>query len=363
MELTSERDLCALLPPLNMTYFLEVEFVAGLTNWLKRQTKDARKTQAKATKPANKKSPKKASATSEERFGWVEAKPFVLVAVGVLGLGSTAYGWWASEPHLINYVNRHHAPTALEIKFTHTMVNVDGIQSQLEQLIRTTLADAGPTGDHAYASLQHVHTSLTQSGWFDPEHLRVQRDLQSSSIDEQGNETGLRDVVTVAGPMRQPFALARIGDTDILIDQFGHRLPVEYEKDSVAVIPVIVGSGSVDTAVGDSVRGIGLEAGLQLLAFLREQDPKWLAQIRKIDVTNVDGRHRYKEPHLLLITDKNRPIAWGRAVGSESGIDNPPIEKVRLLDQYAKQRSGKIGDPMGLLRIDQPLSTVDRRGG
>lgn len=326
----------------------ETDYMAALSRWLKRHTKKAKpfKRSGSAQKP-------RAAKSAEPRFGWRQARGFVLAFAAVVGLAGAAYGWWAGEPYLIDYVNAHHS-AQFEVRFTNQPVNVEGVRDQLVRMVLANISDEA-VGTHAKDSLRSAREALAATGWFDPERLQLRRDLVSDSK----SPTGTRDVIVVHGPFRRPFALVRYGRNDHLVDEFGRRLPPTYDLDTVKALPVITGCRAQPANVGELWTGKDLRDGINLLTYLVKIGPAWLSQVRQIDVSNAGGGRR-GEGHLVLITDKGYRIAWGRAVGEEGGIDQPPIDKIRVLNEYAKQRSGRVGDPLGLLRIDQPLATLDR---
>ena len=177
-------------------------------------------------------------------------------------------------------------------------------------------------------------------------------------VADGGAVGGTSVLSTVEGRCRIPYVLVRSGSQDYLVDRFGHRLPPSYEKDSVRALPVIVGVEASPPSVGEIWDGRDLDDGIELLDYLIGAGPAWLAQVREIRVTHSRGG-RAPEPYLILVTDKGYRIAWGRAIGDENGIDQVPMDKIRVLDEYAKQRQGRIGDPLGLLHIDQPLARLD----
>jgi len=322
--------------------------MAALTRWLKRHTK---KTKPYKTSGGARKSP--AVKSAEPRFGWTQARGFVIAFAVVVGLAGAAYGWWVGEPYLIDYVNAHHS-AQFEVRFTDQPVAVEGVRDQLVRTVLENISDEA-IGTHSKDSLRSARQALTATGWFDPKRLQLRRDL----VSDGESPSGAHDVIIVDGVFRRPFALVRYGRNDHLIDEFGRRLPPTYDVDTVDALPVISGCRAQPPNVGEIWEGKDLCDGIELLRYLLKVGPAWLSQVRQIDVSNAAGGRR-GQPRLVLITDRGYRIAWGRAVGEEGGIDQPPIDKIRVLNEYAKQRSGRVGDPLGLLRIDQPLATLDR---
>ena len=319
--------------------------MALLSRWTKRNTKKARSKKGKASSRSKR-------ASDAPRFGWVQAKPVLIVFGVVVSLAAVSYGWYVGEPYLINYSNAHHHAD-LRIRFSDEPVQVEGVVDRLRGIIFENISSE-PIGSHARESLQRTQELLASTGWFDPESLRVRRDF----VTDSESSDGVSDLITVEGRFRIPFALVRFGGEDYLIDVKGDRLPPVYEEGSVDALPVIVGVGASEPSVGEVWEGRDVADGIGLLLYLINTGPAWLAQVREIHVGELMGS-RSGEPYLVLVTDKGYRIAWGRAVGDENGIDQPPADKIRVLNEYAKQRGGRIGDPLGLLHIDQPLATLD----
>jgi len=282
------------------------------------------------------------------RFGLADARKILIFSAFVIGAVVVGYVWWLSEPHLQAYINRQHQ-IPIEVRFEQPIAPIEGLEDHLLEMVYSGVS-SGPVGLDSHDMLQQIHGSLAETGWFG-EDLCVLRDLESG-------ESGDWDVILIKGLCKQPRAFVRSGEMDILVDSIGDRLPVSYEADSVTALPVLTGARAEPPLVSEAWPGRDINDGLSLLRFLRGQNPPWLSQIRQIDISNTDG-HRRHEPRLTLITDKGYRIAWGRAVGEEIGIDLPPEEKVVLLNEYAAPRGGRIGDPLGLLRVDLPLSTLD----
>jgi hypothetical protein len=297
------------------------------------------------------KSPRAKSGPASRRLGVSQARPFLKGFLGVVILAAAGVGWTYAKPYLVGYTNAHFDAPA-DIRFTDDLPAVEGLRDELSRTVFSNVA-ADPLGEIARDSLDALRLELLMTGWFDHGTLRIRRDLQKN---EQGE---IRDTVIIDGPFRKPFALVRAGQFDYLVDEHSTRLPVTYPRASVTVIPVMTGVRGPVPEIGELWAGRDLTDGIGLLKYLNRKQPGWLKQVREIDVSNASGSNE-RSPRLVLVTPDGCRIGWGRSVGEEAGIDIPARDKIQLLDEYAKSRQGKIGDPLGLLRVDLPLMTVEK---
>lgn len=296
---------------------------------------------------------------SEARFGWADARPYVLGFLAVISFPSVLIAWIVGMPRLTAYAAEatrtasHLRPT--EIVFTGEPAKVDGVeQALLEQAY--ALANANPFDSNTLATIRRA---MIDSAWFNPDTLRVSRDLVTDS------ENGLTfDRITIDGPFRQPYALVRSGNLDYLVDITGTRLPVSYQAGQIDLLIAITGTQTFPPQPGSVWPGSDVSDGLALIRLLYNDGrtsettkPRpWLDQVKAIDVSNSDGSRR-DQPRIVIITERGGRIIWGRPVGQEFGVEIPPHEKLRLLDlEYAERR--RIDHAQGDLRINLPVKSV-----
>jgi len=214
-----------------------------------------------------------------------------------------------------------------------------------EQFRRSLLAEAqaavGPDPDpFSIAPLARLSRALKGSGWFDGEP-RVER------VDPQGqeDEPALRASIRVTGTWRRPAALVRVGERDLLIDDRGRRMPVEYpagrEDQTTRVILGVRAEaprgidGSPDyESVWASDR---IEASIALLEVLRPQE--FWPQVAGIDASRFAGRGGM----LVIVTDRGSRIEWGSRPDRFAPGEVTVREKLaRLASFYADPALGHI---------------------
>ncbi|MFW5652478.1 MAG: hypothetical protein ACOC0P_00390 [Planctomycetota bacterium] len=207
---------------------------------------------------------------------------------------------------------------------------------------------AGPSGSDAQAATDN------------PDNPAVD---ESDQTDDDNSGIEYHDQIVIRGAWRQPFALIRWNKRDHLVDANGILLPMTYAVGSVDELPVLVGVEQPAPArAGRKWKGQQVDDGLGLLRYLAELpggERYWLRDIAEVDVSNVDGR-RSLLPRLAIVGRGGYTIHWGRPVGKEQGIEQPAAAKVGMLDRSLRGRP-KINDPAILLRVNHPLSTIERR--
>lgn len=164
---------------------------------------------------------------------------------------------------------------------------------------------------------------------------------------------------------RAPAALVKSAGSYWLVDANGVRLPEKY---SAVDVPEVVMSADgrrnfrviegvknpPPPAAGEAWAGDDLAAGLELIQFLGYKP--FLEDIYGVSVDNFDGRLDNKEAHLVLITQFNTRIRWGRPVGAKDAfIEVSPERKLAYL-QKVQQDFGRVDakQPLGIdIRYDK----------
>lgn len=137
------------------------------------------------------------------------------------------------------------------------------------------------------------------------------------------------------------------------ITQAGRQYYVDSEAVVIPALPLrgaeghVVELEGVDLGAirpGDSVGGESLQAGLAVLAMIREVDDQlpqaerlW-GELAALDVSNYEGRLNPSEAHLKLYTTNNRTeVRWGAALG-RARCFHEASDKSKLRQLYRKRR-------------------------
>jgi len=137
--------------------------------------------------------------------------------------------------------------------------------------------------------------------------------------------------VVIHADFREPAALVKLEDGCYLIDQDGYLLPGKYKHEALidCGLMEIHGVRSRLPEAGMKCTGKDLQAGIALVNLLKNVE--FRHQITAVDVKNYEGRCDRNASWLVLETNRNTLIRWGRPVGEEGGLENSAEDKVALL--------------------------------
>jgi hypothetical protein len=163
-------------------------------------------------------------------------------------------------------------------------------------------------------------------------------------------DQGPADTLELDCDYRAPVALVPWDDYYCLVDGQGIRLPEQYSADELPKIifgpdgkvNVRIVQGAVDAPPEEGRRWIGddLAAGLELARLLAGKD--FAEQIRLIDVTNYGGRVNSSEAQIVLVTQFNTQIRWGRPPSAQDGfVEVPASTKLDALEAIFTQ-TGRV---------------------
>ncbi|MFA5863530.1 MAG: hypothetical protein WC975_02475 [Phycisphaerae bacterium] len=136
---------------------------------------------------------------------------------------------------------------------------------------------------------------------------------------------------------REPTALVNLDKWCYLIDNAGYLLPGKYKYDTLTNCGMIEidGVNAQVPATGKLWSSDDLQAGLKLVKLISTVPFKSL--IKAVDVSNFRGRNDNAAPWLVLLTDRNTTIHWGKPVGEEHGLETTAAQKLALLAGIYKQ--------------------------
>ncbi|MGD1276639.1 MAG: hypothetical protein ABR964_05380 [Tepidisphaeraceae bacterium] len=139
---------------------------------------------------------------------------------------------------------------------------------------------------------------------------------------------GPGDTIEIDCQYRAPVALVQWGDYYWLVDGQGVKLPEQYAAEQLPKIMfgsdgrmnvrIIEGVAHAPPESGNRWSGDDLSGGLELARLLCGQD--YAEQIRIIDVSNFGGRRDDREAQIVLVTQFNTQIRWGRPPSAKDGF-------------------------------------------
>jgi hypothetical protein len=168
------------------------------------------------------------------------------------------------------------------------------------------------------------------------------------------------DTIEIDCDYRVPAALVKWGNFHWLVDGQGTRLPEQYTADQLPRI-MFGEDGKVNVREIDGVThapcepgktwaGDDLAGGLELAKLLDGQS--WAEEIRKIDVSNMNGRRDAREAQIVLITEYGTQVRWGRPPSASDGfVEVPTATKLAALQAIYDQKK----------RIDANQAWIDVR--
>ncbi len=150
---------------------------------------------------------------------------------------------------------------------------------------------------------------------------------------------------------REPVAVVAVGKWRYLVDDKGILLPGKYESDAIAGCGLreIRGCAGSATSRGLPWSTPDVTEGLALLRLLGEAP--FRHQVKAVDVSNHRGRLDRRRCWILVITDRDTIIRWGRPPGKEGGLETTSGEKLGLLTSIYR----------GYGHIDNGRASIDIR--
>jgi hypothetical protein len=208
----------------------------------------------------------------------------------------------------------------------------------LEQIALTLLS--GNPFDRA--GMDRAQKALRETGWFtDGPWLRR-------------HEDGL---VVIAGRWRTPSAAVRTQAGDRLVSATGEPLPILYPV-ARSGMKVISGVSMPEPAPGEKWTGGEVQAGLELLNFLRPMPG--FEQVASVDVSEFAAHKR-----LSILTVTGGKIVWGAPPtksGFAPGQAPPELKRERLAAVFRQFGQLDAGRPVLDVRSEDGVYTLDTTG-
>ncbi len=157
---------------------------------------------------------------------------------------------------------------------------------------------------------------------------------------------------------REPLAKVKSGRWYYLVDYQGHLLPGRYADKSLegCGLMEIRGVAGAVPAAGKLWANKDLLSAIKLVKLLKTMP--FRKQIRAVDVTNYAGRIDPSSPWIVLVTDRDTIIRWGRPPGQENGLEISADQKLALLAGIYK-RHGYVDFGRSFVDIRRSATEVD----
>lgn len=143
--------------------------------------------------------------------------------------------------------------------------------------------------------------------------------------------------LTIRCEFRRPLAMVSGRSVLVRVDRDAMVLPGKFLRSGVQVDKYreIVGVKSDPPPAGQVWTAEDLLAAVNILRLI--DGKPFTGEITAIDVSNYRGRRNVAKPHIVMITDKQSYINWGRAIGTEGRIEVDYMTKLEHLERLFLQ--------------------------
>ena len=139
--------------------------------------------------------------------------------------------------------------------------------------------------------------------------------------------------LTIRCEYRQALAIVKSGGVWVRVDREALVLPGRYLRSGVPVgkYREIIGVKSEGPAAGLTWMAEDLLAGVNILRLIDGQP--FASEITAVDVSNYKGRRNTYKAHIVLTTEAQSEIRWGRAIGTEGRVEVSHEIKLQHLEE------------------------------
>lgn len=169
--------------------------------------------------------------------------------------------------------------------------------------------------------------------------------------------------VAIEGRWRKPLALIKSGYNKFYVD--AERVVLDFVP--MPKLPIVHIKGVTVTKIPDVGKVIekqDIAAAVTILAAMAQMDKSvtpdkpLLSEIAAIDMSNFNGRHNNRQPHIILYTKDNTEIIWGAEFGSwHKFLEATDEEKLSKLYSYYKEYGTLLGGAK-YINLRDPQNTV-----
>jgi len=157
------------------------------------------------------------------------------------------------------------------------------------------------------------------------------------------------NAVLIEGRWRRPMGLIKSGRRSFYVD--AEQVLLDFVEMPNLSIVEITGLTSVRKIrpLGEIWEGDDLEAAITLLDRLerrdRDEEKPLLSEIKRLDVSNFEGRKYRKLPHIVLYANDDTKIMWGAKIGEwQRHLESTDEQKIAKLYGYYKDFGTLSGD-------------------
>jgi hypothetical protein len=170
------------------------------------------------------------------------------------------------------------------------------------------------------------------------------------------------NAVRIEGSWRRPMGLIKSGRRSFYVD--AEQVLLDFVEMPNLSIVEITGLTSVRKIrpLGEVWEGDDLAAAITLLDRLerrdRDEEKPLLSEIKRLDVSNFEGRKYRKLPHIVLYAQDDTPIMWGAKIGEwQRHLESTDEQKIAKLYGYYKEY-GTLSGGVKHINLCDPLDDI-----
>jgi hypothetical protein len=157
------------------------------------------------------------------------------------------------------------------------------------------------------------------------------------------------DCVTIEGRWRKPLALIKSGYNKFYVD--AERVVLDFvPMPNLPIVQVTGVSVTKTPNISQVIENQDITAAVTILSAMTQMDKSvtpdkpLLGEIDRIDLSNFEGRHNNRQPHIILYTKDNTEIIWGAEFGRwHKFLEATDEEKLSKLYSYYKEYGSLLG--------------------
>jgi hypothetical protein len=172
------------------------------------------------------------------------------------------------------------------------------------------------------------------------------------------------NALLIEGRWRKPMGLIKSGKRSFYVD--AEQVVLDFVQMPGIPIVEITGLSAARNIppLGEILEGEDLAAAITLLDQLERRDriettqKPLLSEIKRLDVSNFDGRKNRKLPHIVLYAQDDTPIIWGAKVGEwQRHLESTDEQKIAKLYSYYKEY-GTLSGGVKHINLCDPLDDI-----